>query len=75
MPKQEMLEYLKSIGFDDSDLYYPSEMIDSNKTIPIKELVERFVEIDKEYNNEDWNIMQILTNIDIIIPIEDRKEE
>ena len=44
----------------------------TNKTIPIKELVKRFIEIDKEYNGESWNIKQILANIDIIIPIEDR---
>lgn len=75
MSKQEMLEYLKSIGFNNGDLYYPNKMMDSNKTISIKELVERFVEIDKEYNNKDWNIMQILANINIIMPIEDRKKE
>ena len=47
-------------------------MIKTDKTVPIKELVKRFIEIDKEYNGESWNIKQILANIDIIIPVEDR---
>lgn len=50
-------------------------MINSDKTIPISELVERLIEVDKEYNGQPWNIKQILTNIDMIIPVEDRKEE
>ena len=48
-------------------------MLDENKTVPIRDLVERFVDVDKEYNGEHSNIMQILKNIDMIIPVEDRK--
>ena len=48
-------------------------MISENKTVPIRELVERFIEIDKEYKGQPWNILQILNNIDIIVPVEDRK--
>lgn len=47
-------------------------MINTNKTIPISELIERFISVDKEYGGGLWNIKQILSNIDIIIPIEDR---
>ena len=57
MTKEEMKEYLKS----------------TNKTVPVKDLVERFIKIDKEFNGEPWNILQILTNIDMIVPVEDRK--
>ena len=75
MEKQEMLEYLKSTGLYESklDLYYVERMISENKTVPIRELVERFIEIDKEYKGQPWNILQILNNIDIIVPVEDRK--
>ena len=55
-----------------NDLFYEYRMIKTDKTVPIKELVERFIEIDKEYNSEPWNIKQILANINIIIPVEDR---
>lgn len=47
-------------------------MMKSKKTIPISELVERFIEVDKEFRGEPWNILQILANINIIVPVEDR---
>ena len=80
MSKQEMLDYLLSTGLYEvtdekrpyNDLFYEYRMIKTDKTVPIKELVERFIEIDKEYNGEPWNIKQILANINIIIPVEDR---
>ena len=76
MNKQDMLDYLKSLKiYENETLFYEEKMINSNKTIPIKDLVERFIEIDKEYDNQSWNIRQILANIDMIIPIEDRKKE
>ena len=61
--------------YDDSKtaLLYVKDMLNDNKTIPVAELVERMVEIDKEFNGQPWNILQILTNIDMIIPLEDRK--
>ncbi len=50
MNKQDMLDYLKSLKiYENETLFYEEKMIDSNKTIPIKDLVERFIEIDKEY--------------------------
>lgn len=77
MTKEEMKEYLLSTGLYDGNprtaLFYEEQMMDTEKTVPIKELVERFIEIDKEYEGRPWNILQILTNINIIIPIEDRK--
>ncbi len=45
----------------------------TNKTIPVAELVERTVKIDKEFNGRPWNILQILTNMNMIVPLEDRK--
>ena len=80
MLEQEMLDYLLSTGLYEvtdekrpyNDLFYEYRMIKTDKTVPINELVKRFIEIDKEYNGESWNIKQILANIDIIIPIEDR---
>ena len=48
-------------------------MINTNKTVPISDLIERFIEIDKEFEGRPWNILQILANINMIIPVEDRK--
>lgn len=75
MTKQEIIEYLESTGLynDIIDLLYVENMLNDNKTIPIAELVERMVEIDKEFNGQPWNILQILMNIDMIIPLENRK--
>lgn len=82
MTKQEMLDYLLSTGLFGkgtkghpySGLYYEEMMLDSDKTVPISELVERFIEIDKAYNGQPWNLLQILSNIDMIVPVEDREE-
>ena len=41
-------------------------MLKDNETIKVRDLVERFVEVDKEYSNEDWNILQILANIGMV---------
>ena len=42
---------------------------DDNLYINLSELIERFVEVDEYYNHEPWNLMQILTNINMIIPV------
>ena len=34
-----------------------------NMYVNLKELVERFIEIDKYYNHTPWNLEQIITNI------------
>ena len=80
MNKEEMLDYLLSTGLYDSgskkrpyaSLYNEQRMMDSDKTVPVKELVERFIGIDKTFGGEPWNIQQILANIDMIVPVEDR---
>ena len=73
MSKEEMIKYMLSTGlWQDDNLFYEEKMMDTDKTIPISELVERFVEIDKEFYGEPWNIKQILANINMIIPVEDR---
>lgn len=73
MSKGEMIKYLLSTGLWQYDnLFYEEKMMDTGKTIPISELVERFVEVDKEFHGEQWNIKQILANINMIIPVEDR---
>lgn len=69
-----MLAYLKSTELyeSDYDLKRVGQMLEENKSIPIKELVERFIDVDEFFHGEPWNIMQILTNVNIIIPIEDK---
>lgn len=78
MTSEKMCDYLTSTGLYEKkelDLSYVKDMIDSDKTIPISDLVKRFIGIDKYYKGKPWNIRQILANIDIIIPVEDRKEK
>lgn len=75
MKNEEIIDYLMSTGLYENtyvDMFYEKKMLDENKTVPIRDLVERFVGVDKEFNGEPWNIRQILTNIDMIIPVEDR---
>lgn len=75
MKNEEIIDYLMSTGLyenTDVDMFYEKKMLDKNKTVPIRDLVERFVSIDKEFHGEPWNIRQILTNMDMIIPVEDR---
>lgn len=75
MTEQEMIEYLKSTRLyeEHEDFFYEKKMMNTNKTVPISDLVERFIEIDKEFEGRPWNILQILANINMIIPVEDRK--
>lgn len=77
MTKEEMQDYLVSTGLyrnKKEGMFYVNRMMDTDKTVPIKDLVERFIDIDKTDNGESWNIRQILANIDMIVPAEDRKE-
>ncbi len=79
--KEEMLDYLLSTGLYEKgskkcpyeNLCYEKRMIGTDKTVPIKDLVERFIKVDKEYKGRQWNIQQILTNINMIVPVEDRE--
>lgn len=76
MTKEEMKEYLVSTGLyehSDWDLGHVEHMLGTDKTVSIKDLAEHFIETDNEFGNEPWNIRQILSNIRIIVPVEDRK--
>ena len=47
---------------------------DGDTLVSKRALLKRFCEIDKEYNGEPWNLLQILANIDVLIgeePCED----
>ena len=57
-----MIEYEK-------DLNELKEQIlkEGNTLVSKRDLVERFCEIDKEYNGESWNLLQILANINVLI--------
>lgn len=37
--------------------------MDSQEIVTIKDLTERFIDIDREFNGRPWNILQILSNI------------
>ena len=77
MRNEEIIDYLMSTGLyenADGDMFYEKRMLDEEKTIPIRDLVERFVEVDKEFYGEPWNIKQIIANINMIIPVENRGE-
>ena len=40
---------------------------DGDTLLTKRDLLERFCEVDKEYNGSPWNLLQILTNINILI--------
>ena len=65
MTKQEKLDYLRSTGLweEEDDLYYEDRMLDSQEIVTIKDLTERFIDIDREFNGRPWNLLQILANI------------
>jgi hypothetical protein len=81
MAEQEMLDYLLSTGLYEKgstrrpykNMFCEKRMLCTDDTIPIKDLVKRFIKMDKYRNGQPWNIRQILANIDIIIPVENRK--
>lgn len=77
MTSKEICAYLASTGLYKEKgiaLSCVKDMIDLDKTIPISDLVERFIEVDKFYKGKPWDIRNILTNISMIKPVEDRKE-
>ena len=47
---------------------------DGDTLVSKRELLERFCEMDEEYNGEPWNLLQILANINILVG-EDRRIE
>ena len=51
------------------------ELKSCNGYVSVSELAERFEEIDKEYESEPWNLMQILSNINILTPVYFDKKE
>jgi hypothetical protein len=60
----------------EKDLNEMKEQIlkEGNTLLTKRDLLERFCEIDKEYNGRSWNLLQILANINILIgeePCED----
>lgn len=40
---------------------------EDNTLVSKRDLLERFCEIDKEYNGRPWNLLQILANINVLI--------
>lgn len=57
-----MTEYEKDLN----DL--KEQILKEGNTLVFKrDLLERFCEIDKEYNGSPWNLLQILSNINILI--------
>ena len=46
------------------------ELKQSNGYISVSELAKRFEEIDELYNHELWNLQQILSNINLHVPVE-----
>ena len=80
--EKEMLDYLLSTGLYEkgtekhpyTDLFYEKEMLSTDKTISIKDLTERLIGVDKEFEGSPWNIRQILSNINMIVPAEDKRK-
>lgn len=76
MTEQKMLDYLLSTDLYEKgstrrpykNMFYEKRMLCTDDTIPIKDFVKRFIKMYKYRNGRPWNIQQILSNIDIIIP-------
>lgn len=76
MSKQEQLDYLVSTGlYENGDLFYPNKMIENeNAYVSVSDLVERFIDVDKYFSEQEgksyteWNLRQILGNINMLIP-------
>ena len=47
---------------------------EGNTLVSKRDLLERFCEIDKEYNGRPWNLLQILANISIFMGEEPREK-
>lgn len=78
MTKEEMKEYLMTTGLykdTDTDMFYEGEMMSSDKAVLVKDLTERFISVDKEFDGKPWNIMQILTNIRMVDTADGRSAE
>ena len=78
MTKEEMKEYLMSTGLyedTDTDMLYEEEMMSSDEVVSVKDLTERFIDVDKEFAGKPWNIMQILTNIRMVGTVENKNTE
>lgn len=74
LERKEILDYLEDTElFSRSDLRNADNMLNNNQSVPINELAERFIKIDKEFSGRPWNILQILSQINMIVPVEDRK--
>lgn len=75
MTEEVMISYLESTGLygEDDNFSYERKMMNTDKTIPISDLVERFIDADEYFHGEPWNIRQILANINMILPVEDRQ--
>ena len=67
---------LDKSGNYEKDLNELKEQIlkDDNTLVSKRDLLERFCEIDKEYNGDSWNLLQILANINILIGEEPSKD-
>lgn len=73
MRDETILKYLSTTPCyreGDSSLFDEEEMLKGNKYVPLRDVVERFVDIDRYYRGEPWNIKQILKNLNMIQPIE-----
>jgi hypothetical protein len=59
----------KNLTEYEKDLNEMKEQIlkEGNTLLTKRDLLERFCEIDKEYNGGSWNLLQILANINILI--------
>lgn len=42
---------------------------EENAYIPVRRLIQLFVKLDKEYNHQPWDLLQILRCIDVICPV------
>ena len=69
--RKELLYKIQKAEVDDSTKIDIEIMTENpNMYVNLKDLVERFMEIDEYYNHEHWNLQQIIANIRMVDSIE-----
>lgn len=72
-----MLEFEDENYKQDLEQIYDELDTNENAYISVRQLIQRFAKLDKEYNHKSWDLLRILRCIDVICPmyIDDEDDE
>ena len=69
--RKELLYKIQRAKVDDGTKIDIEIMTENpNMYVNLKDLVERFVDVDEEFNHTPWNLEQIITNIRMCVTFE-----